>query len=588
MIYITIKGNVQFRSGEIQVNYEVEWKETLQKLKDLELALNESSIVAITDQKGTIQFANEKFCQISQYSREELIGSKQSIVNSGYHSREFFKEMWRMIGTGHVWKGEIRNQAKDGSYYWVDTTIVPFLKNNGKPYKYISIRHDITKRKKYEETIKQMAFYDPLTTLPNRNALSEWINNGSIKIGDSITVFFLDIDRFKAINDNYGHRTGDMVLKEVAKRLQNCLHISDFIVRQGGDEFIIFLKHLSKQQDMMTIVNKIKEQFALPFFVNGKKITTTTSIGISTNIIRKFDPDYLDLIETTIRQADTAMYHAKRNGGNSHCFNTHDQNSEMERYYKLDQEIKYALGQNQFSLVYHPLIRLKDNEITGVEALLRWNNPKLGSVSPVEFIPILEEFGLIIPVGKWVLKEVCKQMKYWHTKGIQIGRASVNVSPIQFRNQHFVRDLVDILRETELEAKYLEIEITEGTILNIKHPEKTLKELREIGVSISIDDFGTGYSSLSYLKRLPVNTIKIDKSFIDDLDLDGEVIVNTIISMGKNLQYNVIAEGIEREEQASYLRNHHCHEGQGYYWSKPVEPKQLTKLFKEKSVLNRV
>src|SRR5690625_1239338 len=233
------------------MNYEQELKETLQTLKDIELALNESSIVAITNQRGTIQFANDKFCQISQYTREELIGSKQNIVNSGYHSREFFKNRWRTIGTGNVWKGEIRNRKKDGTYYWVDTTIVPFLKENGKPYKYISIRHDITKRKEQEETIKHMAFYDPLTTLPNRNALSEWINNGSVKAGDSITVLFLDIDRFKAINDNFGHRTGDIVLKEVAKRLQNCLHPSDFIVRQGGDEFIVFFKHLIDQQDIM-------------------------------------------------------------------------------------------------------------------------------------------------------------------------------------------------------------------------------------------------------------------------------------------------------------------------------------------------
>src|SRR5690625_2977750 len=280
------------------------------------------------------------------------------------------------------------------------------------------------------------------------------------------------------------------------------------------------------------------------------------------------------------------MYHAKRNGGNSHCFNTHDQNNEMERYYKLDREIKYALGQKQFSIMYHPLVRLKDNQITGVEALLRWNNPELGHVSPVEFIPILEELGLIIPVGKWVLKEVCKQMKTWHDKGVQINRASVNVSPIQFRNQNFVHDVKEILRETNLDAKYLEVEITEGTILNIKNPEKTLTELRDLGISISIDDFGTGYSSLSYLKRLPVNTIKIDKSFIDDMDIDGEVIVSTIISMGKNLKYNVVAEGIESEEQASFLKTQNCQEGQGYYWSKPVKPEQLTKLYEEKFVYN--
>lgn len=563
------------------MNHELELKKALRNYKDIELALNESSIVAITDSKGVIQFANDKFCKISKYSKEELIGSKQSIVNSGYHSREFFKEMWRTIGTGNVWKGEIKNKAKDGTYYWVDTTIVPFLNEKGKPYKYIAIRHDITKRKEYEEMIKKMAFYDPLTLLPNRNALNEWIKENPFEFGDSITVIFMDLDRFKAINDNFGHRTGDLVLKEVAKRLQDCLRKTDLIVRQGGDEYIVFLKNVSDQKDIMTVVNKIKNQFSIPFFINGKKITTTTSIGISMNKLEKEDQDILKFVEVTIRQADTAMYHAKRNGGNSHCFNTSDQNTEMERYYQLEQQIKYALGRDEFHIVYHPLVDLQNNRITGVEALLRWNNPELGAVSPAEFIPLLEEFGYIIQVGKWVLKKVCQQMKTWQDEGINIDRVSVNVSPVQFRNHNFVQTVKEILQETGLEAQHLEIEITEGTILNIQNPGETLQQLRDLGVSISIDDFGTGYSSLSYLKQLPVNTIKIDKSFIDDLDINGEVIVDTIISMGKNLQYKVIAEGIEHEEQVLYLKQQNCHEGQGYYWSKPVEPNKIKELVME-------
>ena len=563
------------------MNHELELKKALRNYKDIELALNESSIVAITDSKGVIQFANDKFCKMSKYSKEELIGSKQSIVNSGYHSREFFKEMWRTIGTGNVWKGEIKNRAKDGTYYWVDTTIVPFLNEKGKPYKYIAIRHDITKRKEYEEMIKKMAFYDPLTLLPNRNALNEWIKENPFEIGDSITVIFMDLDRFKAINDNFGHRTGDLVLKEVAKRLQDCFRKTDLIVRQGGDEYIVFLKNVSDQEDIMTVVNKIKNQFSIPFFINGKKITTTTSIGISMNKLEKEDQDILKFVEVTIRQADTAMYHAKRNGGNSHCFNTSDQNTEMERYYQLEQQIKYALGRDEFHIVYHPLVDLQKNRITGVEALLRWNNPELGAVSPAEFIPLLEEFGYIIQVGKWVLKKVCQQMKTWQDEGINIDRVSVNVSPVQFRNHNFVQTVKEILQETGLDAQHLEIEITEGTILNIQNPGETLQQLRDLGVSISIDDFGTGYSSLSYLKQLPVNTIKIDKSFIDDLDINGEVIVDTIISMGKNLQYKVIAEGIEHEEQVLYLKQQNCHEGQGYYWSKPVEPNKIKELVME-------
>ncbi|AIF42138.1 EAL domain-containing protein [Virgibacillus sp. SK37] len=549
-----------------------------ERLQDIELALNESSIVAITDSRGIIQFTNDKFCEISKYSREELIGSRQNIVNSGYHSREFFKEMWKTIGNGYVWKGKMKNKAKDGTYYWVDTTIVPFLKENGKPYQYISIRHDITKLKEYEETIKQMAFQDSLTLLPNRNSLSEWLSC-QIMESKGVTVLFIDIDRFKSINDTFGHNTGDVLLKEVAKRLKSCVRSTDFIVRQGGDEFIIFLNGIVDRNDVMVVVYDILEQFRFPFLIKGEQISVTASIGIS--ISEEKNDDYLQLGEILILQADTAMYHAKKQCGNTYCFNTDDQNDEMQRYYQVEQEVKKALSQNQFSVVYQPLVNLKNDQIIGVEALLRWYNPRIGPVSPAEFIPLLEELGNIISVGRWVLKTVCSQMKSWQDKGILIERAAVNVSPIQLRDTNFVSDVKQILKETHLNPKYLELEITEGTILQLGRAEKNLHELRALGIHISIDDFGTGYSSLSYLKKLPVNTLKIDKSFIHDLDIEDEVIVNTIINMGKSLKFKVLAEGIESEDQLLYLKSQDCHEGQGYYFSKPVEADEIQKIYQE-------
>lgn len=561
------------------IDIEKELEKVQKKLEDLELALNESSIVAVTDNRGIITFVNEKFCKMSQYSQEELIGKRHNLVNSGYHSQEFFKDMWRTIGRGNVWRGELRNKKKDGSYYWVDTTIVPYLKENGKPYQYIAIRHDITKRKEYEERIKQMAFYDPLTSLPNRNLLKEWLQ-AHLKDADYLTVLFLDIDRFKSINDNYGHRTGDLILQELAKRLQTCVRQTDFIVRQGGDEFVIFLTGLNEKEDILKIVKRIKKQFTIPFIVNGHKIRATTSVGISTNQTKNKDRDNIDWVEETIRKADTAMYHAKQNGGNTHCFNTSDQNNEMKRYYQLEAEIRGALKRNEFSVVYQPLINLKDNKIAGVEALLRWNNRNLGWISPAEFIPLLEEFGLIVPVGKWVLKTVCLQIVEWKNKAFPIYRVSVNVSPTQFRKSDFIKDIKDVLEETSTDPSYLDLEITEGTILNIEKAEKILGELQDLGVSISIDDFGTGYSSLSYLKRLPINTLKIDKSFINDLDMNDEVIVNTIITMGKNLNFNVVAEGIETKDQLSYLKDQNCHEGQGYFFSKPLKAVELEKQWK--------
>ncbi|MFC3039963.1 putative bifunctional diguanylate cyclase/phosphodiesterase [Virgibacillus xinjiangensis] len=552
--------------------------ETQRKLRDIELALNESSIVAITDHRGVIQFANDKFCEISKYSRKEIVGSKQNIVNSGHHPQSFFKELWKTIGSGKVWRGEIKNKAKDGSHYWVDTTIVPFLNEHGKPYQYIAIRHDITKRKEYEAYVEGMAYTDPLTGLPNRHQLSRWIAGHPADREHPFTVLFVDLDRFKSINDNFGHSFGDLVLQEVANRLKNCLGKEDFLTRQGGDEFIVILNQV-ECQNVMPVVERILAKIAEPFWVNDHQILLSASIGISRDVLGANEAVFEGFIEAMISKADTAMYHAKSQGGNQYCFNTPDQNMEMQRNYQLEMKLRKALENEEFTVVYQPLVNLNNGQMAGIEALLRWHNPELGSVPPSEFIPILETFGLIIPVGRWVLYEVCRQMKAWQQQGIMMERASVNVSPLQLKGGNFACELKEILTETQLDPSYLELEITEGTILQIKDSSDTLDSLQEIGVKVSIDDFGTGYSSLSYLKQLPIDTLKIDKSFIDDLDADGEFLVNTIIHMGKNLKFKVLAEGIENENQLSYLKQQKCNEGQGYLFSKPVQKEEIPNLY---------
>ncbi|GAA0436802.1 EAL domain-containing protein [Lentibacillus halophilus] len=559
------------------MNYESELNKELKNRHDIETALNESSIVAVTDHRGVIQSANEKFTELSKYTNEELIGSYQNIINSGYHSRAFFHNLWKTIGSGKVWKGEIKNKAKDGTYYWVETTIMPFLNDNGKPYQYISIRHDITQRKQYEETIKQLAYYDQLTSLPNRHLLNEWGNN--LEENHKITVFFLDIDRFKSLNDNYGHYAGDIILQKIADRLRSCLRDSDFIVREGGDEFIILLDNVYKREDIETFASKIIDQFEKPIYIDYQSIRVTTSIGISTNQLLPGHDHRSKAIETFIRNADTAMYHAKKQGGNTYCFNTQSQNHDMERYQHMEHELRFALENDQFTIVYQPFIGLESEEVVGLESLLRWYSPYLGAVSPAEFIPLLEELGLIIPVGKWILKSVCQQLKEWQNEGIFLQRVSVNVSPVQLRNRDFVNDLKAILTETKIDPAYLDLELTEGTILNVSESAAVINDLQALGVNISIDDFGTGYSSLNYLKQLPINTLKIDKSFIHDLDFDDDVIVNTIINMGQNLNFTVLAEGIESYDQLAYLQNQNCHEGQGFYWSKPVNATAIPYLY---------
>ncbi|MFE3888139.1 putative bifunctional diguanylate cyclase/phosphodiesterase [Priestia sp. YIM B13446] len=565
-------------------HFEYKFKEALKKLNDIELALNESSIVAITDSRGFINHVNDKFCEISKYERHELLGQDHRIINSKHHSSLFFKELWSTIRSGKVWHGEIKNKAKDGSYYWVDTTIVPFLDERGKPYQYVSIRNDITKRKAYEEKIKQMAYYDPLTNLPNRY----WLNKQLKKLfideesPELLAILFLDLDRFKSINDTLGHHHGDVLLRRVAERLKKCIPSSDFISRHGGDEFILVLHTLKTVEEIEEMTEQIVKEMSLPFYIDGDKVLTSTSVGISLfskecqqQIVPK-DAD--ELIDRLIKQADIAMYVAKRNGRNTYEMSSSSSNERIIKTISMENELKYALERHEFQLVYQPLIDLKTSGVIGAEALIRWNSAKFGTVYPNEFLPILEEVGLIVPVGKWVLEEACKQMKAWTELNSKASKIGVNVSPIQLKSSRFVAEIEQILQKTGLEPHFLELEITESVIQNSQESKKVLNRLRSLGIKVAMDDFGTCYSSLSYLKHLPINTLKIDKSFIDDLDEVGKVLVETIIQMGKKLNFDLTAEGIENEEQLQFVTEQGCHIGQGYLFDKPLSPEEMSRL----------
>ncbi|MCR8862362.1 EAL domain-containing protein [Priestia megaterium] len=565
-------------------HFEYKLKEALKKLNDIELALNESSIVVITDSRGFINHVNDKFCEISKYERHELLGQDHRIINSKHHSSLFFKELWSTIRSGKVWHGEIKNKAKDGSYYWVDTTIVPFLDERGKPYQYVSIRNDITKRKAYEEKIKQMAYYDPLTNLPNRY----WLNKQLKKLlldresPELLAILFLDLDRFKSINDTLGHHHGDVLLRRVAERLRKCIPSSDFISRHGGDEFILVLHSLKNVEEIEEMTEQIVKEMSLPFYIDGDKVLTSTSVGISLfskecqqHIIPK-DAD--ELIDRLIKQADIAMYVAKRNGRNTYEMRSSSSNERIIKTISMENELKYALERHEFQLVYQPLIDLKTSGVIGAEALIRWNSAKFGTVYPNEFLPILEEVGLIVPIGKWVLEEACKQMKAWTELNSKASKIGVNVSPIQLKSSRFVAEMEQILKKTSLEPHFLELEITESVIQNSQESKKVLNRLRSLGVKVAMDDFGTCYSSLSYLKHLPINTLKIDKSFIDELDEVGKVLVETIIQMGKKLNFDLTAEGIENEEQLQFVTEQGCHIGQGYLFDKPLSPEEMSRL----------
>lgn len=551
---------------------EQELATTIKELADFKFALDQSSIVAITDHRGKITYANDKFCEISKFSRDELIGNNHHILNSRYHSKQFFKEMWKTISSGKVWNGEIKNQAKDGSFYWVKTTIIPFVDEADKPYQYIAIRQDITEQKNIAEQILYNAYHDDLTGLRNRRSLkddlNQWINEN--KPTNQMALIFLDLNRFKFVNDTLGHNIGDRILQSVSKRLFIHLHEKAELYRFGGDEFIIVLKHQSREE-VIEFTREITRLFLNPFYIDKEKLYLTTSLGVSL-----FPEDGRDF-ETLVKKADSAMYLAKENGSNAIQFYTVDMYENMKKTMKMEGALRQAVDEEEFVLYYQPQIDLRSRKIIGLEALIRWEHPTLGLISPSEFIPLAEETGLIIPISKWVLETACKQNRQWQESGVAPMRVAVNISSYLFKAD-LVAIVSGVLSETQLDPCYLELELTESIMQTPEIAKPILNELKELGVRLSIDDFGTGYSSLAYLRDFPIDSLKIDRSFVEEIQKDNGVIVKTIIDMASHLSVNVIAEGIETEDQLSFLSQLRCYEGQGFLFCRPLPGSVLYKL----------
>ncbi|WP_404358723.1 EAL domain-containing protein [Methylotuvimicrobium sp. KM1] len=542
--------------------------------------------IMITAPDTTILKINLAFTAVTGYKPAEVIGRTPKTLSSGRQGPAFYRDMWQKINKEGCWQGEIWNRRKNGDLYAEWLSICRINDKFGRVSHYIGIFSDITLRKLNEKQIEQLAYFDTLTELPNRALLNDRLKQGIVQAVRHklwLSVFFLDLDRFKILNDTLGHFAGDLLLQNVAKRLRGCVRESDTVARFGGDEFVIlltdFVDEQSAAQHSAEIAKKILDVLSQPFDLSGNQFITSTSIGVTL-----FPKDGSSVGEL-IKNADAAMYYAKASGRNNYQLFSDSMRSEALTRSTLENDLHHALPNQELVVYYQPLIDLQTtpNQIIGFEALLRWNHPIKGPISPDDFIPIAEETGMIVAIGEWVLKTACKQFKIWRDQDQpQLTKICVNLSARQFLQNDLVHSIRQCLENAELDPEFLEIEITETVMMqHMSAVIHILQQLMQIGVTVSLDDFGTGYSSLTYLKKFPINSIKIDRSFVRDIlnDPDDKVIVHSIISIARHMRLNIIAEGIENAEQADYLMQAGCRLGQGFLYSKALPAEQLDALF---------
>ncbi len=571
---------IEERTSEIKVkNKKLERVVTkLQQLsREKELILNSAGEgIFGLDLNRNITFCNPAGASILGYEKGELIGQSVSKILNG-NKTEKRNSVSAFLGA--VWSNYIKEGEffrKDNSSFPVEYVISSIRERDNIVGEVVTFK-DITQRKQLEEKIKYHAFFDSLTDLPNRVLLIDRLTQGLTHAqinGEKLAVLYLDLDRFKFVNDTLGHSVGDQLLREVAKRLSACVPKSATLSRQGGDEFTVFLPNIKSENEVLKVVNRIHESFTKPFNLLDIEMNIKTSIGIS------IFPDNGDTTETLIKNADTAMYKSKEITGNSYHFFSEEMDIRTFESIQLENALYKALEKKELFLFYQPQINYKTQQIVGVEALLRWHHPEKGMIPPDKFIPIAEETGLIVPIGEWVLEEACKQLKEWHNSGYPSINISVNLSALQFEQNNLFSIVKNILHKTALSPEFLHLELTENLIIkNTELTLKTMKQLNGLGINLEIDDFGTGYSSLGYLKKLPISTLKIDRSFIQDMTKDDVGITNTIITLAHNLNLEVIAEGVETKEQAEFLCAQNCYLMQGYFFSKPMPAKDIVNKY---------
>ena len=539
------------------------------------VAFESQESLLITDADGVILRVNKAFTESTGYTSEEVVGQTPRILKSGRHDAAFYAAMWQSIHSTGTWQGEIWDRRKNGEIYPKWLTITAVKGEDRKVTHYVGSHTDITKRKAAEEEIKHLAFYDPLTRLPNRRLLMDWLQHAlvaSARNGRKGALLFIDLDNFKTLNDTLGHAIGDLLLQQVAQRLQSCVRDGDTVARLGGDEFVVMLEDLSEQAleaaaQTEAVGEKILATFVQPFLLAGQEHTYTSSIGAA--LIN----GHQHALEELLKQADIAMYQAKKSGRNTLRFFDPQMQASIAARASMETQLRQAMEKGQFHVHYQIQVDSSSRAL-GAEALIRWLHPERGLVSPAQFISLAEETGLILPIGQWVLDTACVQLKAWQQKALTRDLVlAVNVSAKQFRHAEFSTQVHAAVQRHGVNPELLKLELTESLLLeNIEDTIKTMNALNEIGVQLSLDDFGTGYSSLQYLKRLPLDLLKIDQSFVRDIatSRNDEAIVRTIIAMARSLNLDVIAEGVETEVQRQLLLSNGCNRYQGYLFGRPV------------------
>ncbi|MEM5382018.1 EAL domain-containing protein [Paraburkholderia phymatum] len=536
----------------------------------LDASVNAILITAPSNEGNLIEYVNPAFKRITGYDPQEVIGQDCRLLQRDDRDQDGIAAIRQALGANREVSAVLRNYRKDGALFWNQLYIAPVPDADGQTTHHIAVINDVTALIRYQEQLEYQANYDSLTRLPNRNLLRDRLQHALIvaeRHHKGVAVVFIDLDGFKNVNDSLGHSVGDRLLSVVADRLARCARASDTVARHGGDEFVIVMTDTVDEQSLIAWMERVRASISEPVWLDGTELYVGCSMGAS------LYPQDGEDVETLMKKADLAMYRAKDMGRNTFQFYQPEMNVSAGARLNMERRLRRALRDNEFLLHYQPQVDIETGQVVGMEALVRWRDPEVGLIPPSQFIPVAEESGLIGPLSEWVLREACRQNKAWQDKGLPPARVSVNLSARQFQQRDIAKLVTQVLAETGLEPQYLELELTESTIMrNAEEAVTMLTELHALGIGLAIDDFGTGYSSLSYLKRFPVDRLKIDRSFVSDIgeSSDDETITSAIIALAHSLNLQVIAEGVETSTQLDFLKERACDEMQGYFFAKPL------------------